>query len=207
MARAVAGLLGGAVGVIGQIGARGVVGHRRRIAHRGRAGQTGAVRDWVVGGGLIVSDEGLLLVRNRRRNGSHDWSPPGGVIDEGESIVGGLTREVQEETGLRVTSWAGPVYEVTCHAPDMGWRLRVEAHLALEVEGDLHVDDPDGIVVEAAYVDPGGCADHLAACPRWVRDPLAAWLEQRWDAGEARPFGFHVAGTDLASLRVTPLEP
>ena len=26
--------------------------------------------------------EGVLLVKNRRRNGRHDWSPPGGVIDD-----------------------------------------------------------------------------------------------------------------------------
>jgi 8-oxo-dGTP diphosphatase len=164
------------------------------------------VRDWVVGGGLIVSDEGLLLVRNRRRNGSHDWSPPGGVIDEGETVLGGLTREVEEETGLRVIAWAGPVYEVRCHAPDLGWRLRVEVHLALEVEGSLQVDDPDGIVVDAAYVDLAGCDEHLAGCPRWVRDPLAEWLAERWAPEEARPFGFHVAGRDPTSIRVTRLE-
>ena len=76
------------------------------------------MRDWVVGGALILSDEGVLLVQNRRRNGSHDWTPPGGVIDEGETLLEGLTREVQEETGLRVTEWAGPVYEVRCEAPD-----------------------------------------------------------------------------------------
>jgi 8-oxo-dGTP diphosphatase len=163
------------------------------------------MRDWVVGGGLIVAEEGLLLVRNRRRNGSHDWSPPGGVIDDGETLLGGLTREVEEETGLRVTAWAGPVYEVRCEAPDLGWRLRVEAHLALTFEGELRVDDPDGIVVDAAFVDLAACDEHLAACPRWVREPLAAWLGERWDPAEGRPFGFHVAGTDPATVRVTRL--
>ena len=47
--------------------------------------EDGTMRDWVVGGALILSDEGVLLVQNRRRNGSHDWTPPGGVIDEGET--------------------------------------------------------------------------------------------------------------------------
>ena len=37
-----------------------------------------------------------------RRNGSSDWTPPGGVIEvaDGESVLDGLTREVAEETGL-----------------------------------------------------------------------------------------------------------
>ena len=48
------------------------------------------MRDWLVGGALIESDDGLLLVRNRRRDGSHDWSTPGGVIEEGEDLLDGL---------------------------------------------------------------------------------------------------------------------
>lgn len=162
------------------------------------------MRDWVVGGALIVSDGELLLVQNRRRNGSHDWSTPGGVIDEGETVVEGLTREVEEETGLRVRHWSGPVYEVTCEAPDLGWRLRVEAHLALEWDGELHVDDPDGIVVDARFVPVAHCGDHLDSCHPWVREPLAEWLDARWDRDDApAPFAFSVSGSDPATARVT----
>lgn len=162
------------------------------------------MRDWVVGGALIVGDGGLLLVRNRRRNGSHDWTPPGGVIDEGESVLEGLTREVREETGLRVTQWAGPVYEVRCEAPGLGWRLRVEAHLAIAYEGEVHVgDDPDGIVVDARFVHPDRCGEHLSGAHPWVGEPLGEWLAERWPHHERRPYGFVVEGTDLATLVVT----
>jgi 8-oxo-dGTP diphosphatase len=161
------------------------------------------VRDWLVGGGLILSGEGVLLVRNRRRNGSHDWSPPGGVIDEGESLLDGLTREVEEETGLRVTAWDGPVYEVRCEAPDMGWRLRVEAHLAVASDGVLCVDDPDGIVVDARFVSLDDCTGHLDTCHPWVREPLQAWLTERWGSGSRAPFDFRVEGADPARVVVT----
>ncbi len=161
------------------------------------------MRDWVVGGALILSDGAVLLVRNRRRNGSHDWTPPGGVIDEGETLLEGLTREVEEETGLRVTEWAGPVYEVRCEAPDMGWRLRVEAHLAVTYEGDLVVDDPDGIVVEARFVDAAMCTGLVGAAQRWVCEPLGDWLAERWDHQQARPYGFHVAGCAPGDVVVT----
>jgi 8-oxo-dGTP diphosphatase len=159
------------------------------------------MRDWLVGGGLILGPEGLLLVRNRRRNGSVDWSPPGGVIDHGETLIDGLSREVAEETGVVVSGWKGPVYEVVVEAPGLGWRLRVEAHLAVDFAGDLLIDDPDGIVEEATFVAPDACAGHLDGCHPWVAEPLAAWLAERWDDG--RSFRYHVDGADMAGAVVT----
>ncbi|HLM63942.1 MAG TPA: NUDIX hydrolase [Acidimicrobiales bacterium] len=159
------------------------------------------MRDWLVGGGLIVGPEGLLLVRNRRRNGAVDWSPPGGVIDHGESLIEGLSREVTEETGVVVSGWVGPIYEVRVEAPGLGWRLRVEAHLATGYAGELAVDDPDGIVEEAAFVHPGACGQHLLGVHPWVAEPLTAWLAQRWDGG--RQFHYHVDGDDMAGAVVT----
>jgi len=164
------------------------------------------MRDWVVGGALILSGDGLLLVRNRRRNGTLDWTPPGGVIDDGESVVDGLTREVEEETGLRVTEWRGPVYEVRCTAPDLGWRLRVEAHLALAYEGELRIDDPDGIVVEARFVDVAACDELVAGAHPWVCEPLGEWLRERWADDLPRPYGFHVAGREPGEMVVTRAE-
>ena len=154
-----------------------------------------------MGGALIEGPEGVLLVQNRRRNGSHDWSPPGGVIDEGETVLGGLTREVVEETGLVVQQWEGPIYEIDVEAPELGWHLRVEAYRALDYEGELVVDDPDGIVVDARFVASHACAAHLGGTPQWVGEPLTEWLVSPW-AG-SRSYGYHVAGTDLRSLSVT----
>ena len=158
------------------------------------------MRDWLVGGGIVASDEGLLLVQNRRRDGRLDWSTPGGVIDPGETLRGGLTREVEEETGLVVTSWEGPTYRITAEAPDMGWRLAVEAHRATVFDGDLRVEDPDGIVVAARFVLADECRDLLGAAPRWVREPLCEWLSEPWE-GE-RTFAYRVEGT-LAGDDVT----
>lgn len=159
------------------------------------------MRQWLVAGAVIEGPLGLLLVQNRRRDGRLDWSPPGGVVDPGESVIEGLTREVAEETGLAVTSWLGPIYEIEAVAPDLGWHLRVEVHQAVDVVGDLVVDDPDGIVVDACYVVAGACAGHLAGAAQWVREPFHAWVGERWDG--SRSFRYQVAGTDLASLRVS----
>ncbi|MBL8778387.1 MAG: NUDIX hydrolase [Acidimicrobiales bacterium] len=158
---------------------------------------------WLVGGALIEGPGGLLLVQNRRRGGQVDWSPPGGVIDEGESVLEGLAREVLEETGLVVTAWEGPVYSIEAEAPGLGWTLTVEVHRAVAYEGDLLVDDPDGIVVDACFVDPAACADRLTEGHPWVREPLVEWLGERWVG--TRGFGYRVDGDDLARLTVSRL--
>ena len=49
---------------------------------------------------VIVDEHDRVLVVQRRDNGK--WEPPGGVLEVTESILDGLRREVQEETGLLV---------------------------------------------------------------------------------------------------------
>ena len=136
------------------------------------------MRAWVVAAGLIEGPDGLVLVQNRRRDGSLDWSPPGGVIEvhEGESITDGLTREVREETGLDVAEWEGPVYDVEVVAVGLGWTLRAETFVARRWSGALAVDDPDGIVVDARFVATDRWAHHLVGTHPWVREPIEAWL-------------------------------
>lgn len=153
-------------------------------------------------GGLVEGPDGLLLVQNRRRDGSLDWSPPGGVIevDDGETLEAGLTREVREETGLQVTEWAGPVYRVEAVDEGRGWHLRAEIHRAVSYAGDLVVDDPDGIVVAARFVPVEATAAHLAGGHPWVIEPLGAWLAERW--GQVRWYRYRVDRGDDRALRV-----
>jgi len=162
------------------------------------------MRSWVVGGGVLERGQELLLVRNRRRNGSVDWTTPGGVIDEGESVLEGLSREVSEETGLSIGSWTRHLYTVTVKAPDLGWFLRAEVYLADQVSGDLVIADPDGIVEEARWVDAKECVALTSTSQRWLSEPLFEWMEHRW-GGAVRSFDYHLAGTEPGSYDVTRL--
>ena len=166
-----------------------------------------SLQSWRVGGAVIEreADDSLLLVRNVRRNGREDWTPPGGVIESHEAVVPGLAREVAEETGLHVTEWTGLIYEVHAVAPDLGWDLFVEVHLAAAWSGDLRTgDDPDGIVTGAEWADRSSTAELLASTQPWVREPLLEWLGERWS--DPRRFRYRVTGRDLASMQVTRLD-
>ena len=50
--------------------------------------------------GVIIDDHGRALLIRRRDN--HRWEPPGGILEQDESIHDGLRREVREETGLDI---------------------------------------------------------------------------------------------------------
>lgn len=48
--------------------------------------------------GIVISGEDILLLYTKRY---HDYSLPGGGIDEGEDEIEGLIRELKEETGAQ----------------------------------------------------------------------------------------------------------
>jgi 8-oxo-dGTP diphosphatase len=50
--------------------------------------------------GIVVNDEGRVLVIRRRDNGH--WEPPGGILELDETFEEGVRREVHEETGVWV---------------------------------------------------------------------------------------------------------
>ncbi|MCE9622148.1 MAG: NUDIX hydrolase [Actinomycetia bacterium] len=155
------------------------------------------MRRWLVGGALIRRGDGLVLVGNRRRDNSLEWTPPGGVIDHGEALLAGLTREVLEETGLVVGKWSSRCYTVTVDAPDMGWRLTVEAWEAEAVSGEIRIADPDGIVEEVRHSTAADAHELLIASPPWVQLPVGAWL-----GGDVEPhYRFALRGTNRATAR------
>lgn len=173
------------------------------------------VRSWTVASAVIETavdgrtapdcpSDAVLLVRNLRVNGTEDWTTPGGVVDDGESVLQGLEREVLEETGLVVTGWSGLLYEIRAEAPELGWDLTVEVHRAAGFSGEVSVgDDPDGIVTGSAWVGSSECRSLLAEGHPWVREPLLEWMQHRWE--RPRRFEYRVEGASIGDISVIRL--
>lgn len=168
-------------------------------------GDTGPVEatphHYAVASGIMIDDDKLLLVQNRRRNGTLDWSTPGGVVDPGEQVLEALTREVVEETGLAVSGWSPLHYAVDARFTTRSITMRAEIFVATSFSGVLDINDPDEIVVDARWVPLDEATEMLVDSPAWVRDPLCHAL-QRLDADRGADPGKEPAVWDYEVGRI-----
>ncbi|MCU1376367.1 MAG: ADP-ribose pyrophosphatase, partial [Actinomycetia bacterium] len=84
-----------------------------------------------------------------------------------------------------------------------GWHMHVEVHRALEFSGELTLDDPDGIVVDARFVPTDECSAVLATNWQLIHEPLGEWVSERWD-GERR-YRYRVEGAVRTAMTITRL--
>ncbi len=133
---------------------------------------TKKVQAWTVASGIIIEQQQLLLVQNQRRNGSLDWSTPGGVVDPGEQVLEALQREVIEETSVVVDDWSHMLYSVDVEFVGRNMTLHAQVFQATGHSGDLHVQDPDNVVVDGRWVSHDQAHSLLDSSPPWVREPL-----------------------------------
>jgi 8-oxo-dGTP diphosphatase len=73
-------------------------------------------RRTLVVAGLIVGDDGRILITQRRPDQAHGgkWEFPGGKVEPGEAPVAALERELAEEIGVTVA--VGRIWDVLFHA-------------------------------------------------------------------------------------------
>ncbi|MEZ5343289.1 MAG: NUDIX hydrolase [Acidimicrobiales bacterium] len=133
--------------------------------------QPDGMRHWCVAGAALRIDEQVLVVQNKRRNGLTDWSTPGGVIDDGERRH---SKRSEARCGKKPDSWLrGGANRSTWSGrrPEFGFKLDVVTFEAVSFSGDIVLDDPDGIVIEAEFVSPTA-VERMAAAPIWVAEPF-----------------------------------
>ncbi|WP_145048011.1 8-oxo-dGTP diphosphatase [Paenibacillus xylanexedens] len=88
----------------------------------------------------------VLLMNRPNRKGFPGYIAPGGKVDYPESIVDGAMREVEEETGLKVTEITYKGLDEFCD-PEQGLRYMVFNYLATAFEGELLQNPPEGELI------------------------------------------------------------
>lgn len=157
-----------------------------------------AVRSGLLVSALVRRDADVLMVREDLGDGV-GWVLPGGQVEPGELVHDAAVRELSEETGLRAD---GPgrlalvcQYTVT-HDPAWGgvWTVfTFEVSLGEGGSHDLAPADPDGLVLEAAWVPLPEARRRLARLSfRPRREPLLHHLAD----GEAGRLWLWPDGTD-----------
>lgn len=126
---------------------------------------------------LIITAEGLLLVRQRRGEGTY-WLLPGGGVAFGESIAEALRRELREELDLAIVP-GRPLALAEAISDDMARYPKHVVHVICEAR----LADPaaracpgDQAVLEARYV----ARETLAELD--LRPPVAPFLQRCFDA-------------------------
>jgi ADP-ribose pyrophosphatase YjhB (NUDIX family) len=133
-------------------------------------------------GGLVVADERLLMIRQRRHYGTH-WELPSGYHEPGESLEEATVREVLEETSVAVD-----IGELVCTltwAREHDCRRNVLAFFAATPTDSAHDPRPqvEEDIEEAAFLDP-------LALPAEEIHPLNRAILDRW--WHDRTSGFHL---------------
>jgi len=107
---------------------------------------------------LVIEDERVFLIKERRADGSVFWTLPGGGLRNGESPSDGLRREIAEEIECGV-GVGDPI--TTCRYPHGSDPTTVTHYLVFDCE--LHGrPDPNRTegVVDAARFDPSRLPVH-----------------------------------------------
>ncbi len=133
-------------------------------------------------GGLVVADDRLLMIRQRRHYGIH-WELPSGYHEPGESLEEATAREVLEETSVPVE-----IGELVCTltwAREHDHRRNVLAFFAATPTDTSPVPraQVEEDIEEAAFVDP-------LALPAEEIHPLNRAILDRW--WPDRTGGFHL---------------
>lgn len=111
----------------------------------------------MVVGGIIRRGDAILLVHERTLGGEgpDQWVLPGGRLEPGELLDAAVRREVEEETGLKVTSVGSLAFGSQHYALGRDQPLLFLAfHAAVDAvpDGPFHPNDPDGLILEARFV-------------------------------------------------------
>ena len=100
----------------------------------------------------ILDQDRLLMVNAYPGKKSDLWCLPGGGVEPGQSLPDNLTREVYEETGLRIIVGA-PILVNEFHDPERGFhQVDLIFRARLTEAATTRLEDPEGVVNRLCWV-------------------------------------------------------
>jgi len=137
--------------------------------------------------GIVRRGNELLMVRQGAPGEEQVWSVPGGRVEPGELVTEALVRELAEETGIEAGGPGELAFLVQVDDRQEGWFATAWTFDVQEWKGEVHVDDPDGYVSEAAWVSLPDAIERLERISwhrltaRYLRgelEPRSLWLRR-----------------------------
>jgi 8-oxo-dGTP diphosphatase len=111
--------------------------------------------------GILRCGDDILMVRQAGPGEEPVWTVPGGRAEPGELAAEALVREVREETGVHVDNPGRVAFLVQVDNRQDDWLATVWTFDVAAWSGEIAVDDPDGFVSEAAWVEQDGAIARL----------------------------------------------
>ncbi|MDQ4036120.1 MAG: NUDIX hydrolase [Chloroflexota bacterium] len=123
---------------------------------------------------IVRRDGRLLLVEQQGpADPEPSWMLPGGRVEDGETLVAALERELDEETGLTLTGSLQIAFVVDLVA---GGDRYTAMTFACAADGDPAPHDPDGLVRAATWIDPTEALARLRCIDWYDCVPLERFL-------------------------------
>jgi 8-oxo-dGTP diphosphatase len=136
---------------------------------------------------LVRRDGRILLVEEREAGDpSSTWMLPGGRVEANETLLEALRRELHEETGLVVIGDPQVAFVADLRGDHGPW---IAITFDVATTGTVRPDDPDGLVLGAAWLELDDALARLSEVAWYDSSPLERYV--RGIASPGAAYGAH----------------